>query len=386
MKNYEEIFASGGSSNTPLHSTSRNPLEACVDWFSVTFKGNIFSNGLCDMLHLSVDDFECKKLADSNEYEYMYKFENFITVMIRNDNPQGTKKALTHLDVKGQGCRFLENNWKGLTWIDFFNLIKSAFTIHHITRLDVAIDDYVNCLNINTLHRKMRQKHFRSSAGTRSWRYIENGDMQHKSEISGQTLYIGKGDVEFRFYDKLAQLVNSQGVDLDKSIDFWNRYEIQLRQERAQVVMNMVAAGNLEIGELAKSIMAEYLAFLIPNKSDSNKSRWKVCDFWSNFLGEVKGVRLTMQPLEKSVYRTRSWVESQVSVSMAILEDCFGSQFVTNIAEDGRKRMTKQHKQMIKSFRVNEQGKLDFIENDKLDQKNRIREAFNERDYLESFG
>lgn len=352
-----EKFVYGGSSNTPLHSTERKPLEACVDWFSATFKGNVFLKGLCDMLHLLPEDFESKQLAENNEYDRIYNYSGIIVVMVRKGNSQGTKKALTHIDIKGQGCRFLENNWyNGVTWIDFFNLIKSMFEIHHITRLDVAIDDYKGFLNITTLHRKMREKEFRSTAGTRSWRYIESGDIQSANEIDGQTLYIGKGDVEFRFYDKKGQLENNQKIDLDIDINFWNRYEIQLRQDRALAVMNMIAVGELEVGELVRSIMCEYLTFLVKHPTDSNKSRWSVCKWWKDFLNGVKGVRLTMQPLEKSVYKTKSWVERQVAIGLAVLDDCFNDngQYFRGLIADGQKRMTKQHKQMIEQFRIME--------------------------------
>ena len=373
MKNESQKFENGGSSNTPLHSTEREPLEACVDWFSATFEGNVFMKGLCSMLHLSVEDFESKELASTNEYDYLYNYSGIIMIMTRNDNAQGTKKALTHIDIKGQGCRFLENNWTdGVTWVDFFNLLKTCFTLHHITRLDVAIDDYKGFLNITTLHRKMRLKHFRSSAGTRSWRYIESGDIQSGQEIDGQTLYIGKGDVEFRFYDKKGQLENNKKIDLDSDVEFWNRYEIQLRQDRALAVMDMIAQGRLEVGELVRSIMCEYLTFLVEHKTDTNKSRWAVCGWWSQFLGGVSGTKLTMQPLEKSVYKTQNWVEKQVSVSLAILDECLNDNgyYMKSLIADGQKRMTKQHRQMIKQFRISE----NFRDTVKKQSKKELRE------------
>lgn len=350
-----EKFVYGGSSSTPLHCTERNSLEACVDWLSITFRDNVFLK-VIDLLHLTIGDFESQKLADGNEYDYLYKYSNIITIMVREVNPQKTKKALTYLDIKGQGCRFLENNWlNGITWVDFFNIIQTVFTIHHLTRLDVAIDDYVGYLNINTLHRKMRLKQFKSTAGTRSWRYVESGDIQEDEEFNGQTLYVGKGDVEFRFYDKKKQLKNVSQIELDE-INIWNRYEMQLRHERALAVMQMIARDNLEIGELVRSIMCEYLCFLVPSKTDSNKRRWSMCKWWKDFIGDVVGVRLTMQPLEKNVYKTKNWIEKQGAIALAILDDCFNDngQYFRGLVADGQKRMTKQHKQMIEQFRINE--------------------------------
>ncbi len=343
----------GGSSNTPLQSTMRNSLEACIDWFSSTFIGNLFNEQFCELLHLEKSDFEHRKLDDKNEYDDRYTYQNLITVSTRNETEE--KQAYTHIDIKGQGCRWLEANWtEGFTWQDYFNILRSVYTLHHITRLDVAIDDYVGHLNITTLHRKMREKHFRSTAGLRSWRYIESGDTQSEKTLNGQTLYLGKGDIEFRFYDKLAQLTSMLAVIPD-DIEFWNRYEIQLRHERAEVVFNMIANGDFEIGTLVKSIMSEYLCFLVPHKTDSNKSRWAVCGFWSKFLGDVTGVRLTMQPLEKSVERTKNWIEYQAAISLAVLDECFNETgfYFKGLVEEGRSRMTKQHFQMIDQYKMN---------------------------------
>ena len=353
MYDQNENLVYGGSSNTPLHHTKRKFLEACVDWVSITFLENIFNEQFCELLHLKKDDFDKNKLAENNEYDYRYSYQNLITVSVREETLD--KKAYTHIDIKGQGCRWLENNWgRGFDWTDYFNILRSIYTIHHLTRLDVAIDDYKGHLNISTLHRKMRDKHFKSTAGVRSWRYIESGDIASNKTINGQTLYIGKGDVEFRFYDKFAQLTNSL-IDVPDDVVFWNRYEIQLRHERAEKVLNMIADGILEIGQLVRSIMNEYLCFLVPNKKDSNKSRWKICGFWVDFLGQVTSVKLTMQPLEKTVERTKNWIEYQASISLAVLDDCFNDsgQYFKGLIEQGRSRMTKQHEHMIKTFKNN---------------------------------
>lgn len=137
-------------------------------------------------------------------------------------------------------------------------------------------------------------------------------------------------------------------------VEFWNRYEIQLRHDRAEVVFNMIANGDFEIGTLVRSIMNEYLCFLVPHKTDSNKSRWAVCGFWTKFLGNVTGVRLTMQPLEKSVERTKKWIEYQAAISLAVLDECFNDSgyYFRNLVDEGRNRMTKEHFQMIKQYKL----------------------------------
>ena len=54
-----------------------------------------------------------------------------------------------------------------------------------------------------------------------------------------------------------------------------------------------------------------------------------------------------------SLYRTKKWVEKQVSVSLAVLDECWNDSgcYVAGLIANGRKRVTKQHKQMIENYK-----------------------------------
>ena len=54
-----------------------------------------------------------------------------------------------------------------------------------------------------------------------------------------------------------------------------------------------------------------------------------------------------------TLYRTKNWVEKQVSVSLAVLDVCCNDSgcYVAGLIANGRKRMTKQHKQMIENYK-----------------------------------
>ncbi|WP_288657955.1 hypothetical protein [uncultured Enterococcus sp.] len=53
-----------------------------------------------------------------------------------------------------------------------------------------------------------------------------------------------------------------------------------------------------------------------------------------------------------TLYRTKNWVEKQVSV-LAVLDECCNDSgcYVSGLIANGRKRMTKQHKQMIENYK-----------------------------------
>lgn len=68
----------------------------------------------------------------------------------------------------------------------------------------------------------------------------------------------------------------------NKSLDeigSWKRTEIQLRDEKAHAFAMLFEERPMELGELAFGLLAENLRFVIPNKNESNKSRWKTCRF-----------------------------------------------------------------------------------------------------------
>ena len=48
----------------------------------------------------------------------------------------------------------------------------------------------------------------------------------------------------------------------------------------------------LELGELAFGLLANNLRFVVPNRNESNKSRWKTCRFWGTLLGAVEVLKL----------------------------------------------------------------------------------------------
>lgn len=77
-------------------------------------------------------------------------------------------------------------------------------------------------------------------------------------------------------------------------------------------------------------------------------------------MGGVSGTKLTIQPLEKSVYKTQNWVEKQVSVSLAILDECLNDNgsYIKGLIADGHTRMTKQHCQMIDQYRISEESRF----------------------------
>ena len=64
----------------------------------------------------------------------------------------------------------------------------------------------------------------------------------------------------------------------------------------------------LKLDELAFGLLANNLRFVVPNRNESNKSRWKTCRFWERFLGAVEVLKLQVPKLHNSLEETQQWL------------------------------------------------------------------------------
>ena len=87
----------------------------------------------------------------------------------------------------------------------------------------------------------------------------------------------------------------------------WKRTEMQLRDDKAHAFAMTFKDRPLELGELAFGLLANNLRFVVPNRNESNKSRWKTCRFWERFLGAVEVLKLQVPKLPAPVISLNSF-------------------------------------------------------------------------------
>jgi len=59
---------------------------------------------------------------------------------------------------------------------------------------------------------------------------------------------------------------------------------------------------------LQKCLTTTNLRFVVPNKNESNKSRWKTCRFWERFLGAVEVLKLYTPKQQNTLEETQQWL------------------------------------------------------------------------------
>lgn len=179
-------------------------------------------------------------------------------------------------EISGQGCRnfedlsTLENKWDELFAFIHGNSL-------HMTRLDVAFDDHTGILDIE-----------RVAQDTQEQRYVSRMNWWEVTRSSkGISCQIGspKSKVLMRIYDKAAERGYTDGRH-------WVRVELQLRDSRAEEFSKIP----MEIGEAFAGALLNYLRYVEPDETDSNKSRWQITDYWAQLVGDAGRIKIFTSP------------------------------------------------------------------------------------------
>lgn len=340
-------------------NTCETALIACVDWVSVTLKNVHDVHDVIDLLGLPRDNF-----CDFPTGKYGYRSHaRFGHIAIYYD---GRPNMGIHVEISGQGCREFEQYTKK-DWSQFFALLLN-FDVN-FTRLDLAIDDFRGYFTIEQVIQKVKRGHvasrFREARRHDSWK-IATG------ENTGMTIYFGDASsrLQVRFYDKYRERI-SKGYEILEGITFWNRVECQLRQERATSAAVILAHEHYNTGQLVMGILQNYIRFLVPGE-DTNKSRWKTCKWWEEFLHCVEKLKLTQVAPDATIERSRSWVERQVSPTLAMLYEAFDydDELIWNFVKEGIPRMTDKHRDMIMRFKEEQ----DRVQEDREERRKKIKD------------
>lgn len=186
-------------------------------------------------------------------------------------------------EMSGSGCRSFEDNTSlSGQWDDLLGYIFKHGL--NVTRLDMAFDDHTGILDINRIAEDVRCQRYVSRF--RKW-MVEESD-------EGLCCRVGsyKSDSMVRIYDKARERGITDG-------QHWVRVEMQLRDDRAFAFLNSMYHAEMPIGELFAGVLLNYLRFVEPCEEDSNKSRWKMTEYWARLIDDASRIRLLVAPGEE---------------------------------------------------------------------------------------
>jgi len=176
------------------------------------------------------------------------------------------------LDMSGQGCRTFETLGTG-DWESLFELIKhnQSEKLMNISRLDIAYDDHEGILDIPEICADTEAKRYISR--TRNFEIINSSKgktVTHGSKSSG---------VYIRIYDKARERGHTD-------CRHWVRLELQLRDRNALGFIK----NDTEIGRKFLGVIYNYLRYITPSKTDTNKRRWVDTAYWQKFIQSTEKI------------------------------------------------------------------------------------------------
>lgn len=314
--------------------------ENCIlfDWVSITSK--IHSpQDFIRLLGLDQPEIVWEDMRGAHSYQQRLYWER-ISIHYKGREDMGV-----WLEMSGQGCRAFETFGTG----DYMRLFQEVFDepdVVHFTRLDVAFDDHTGLLPIKQIADDTLELddgvpvHFVSKFRSCQVEWLHyDGDPR-----PGLSIYHGRkaSDCLIRIYDKAAER-----HFFDRH---WIRVELQLRDERAAAFAQQVVVG-ADIGQLYHGVIHNYLRYVDPDPSDSNRWRWPMKGYWSDFLGAAAPIRLWQQPgADYNILNCEDFVFRQAGPAVHTLLEIYGEEVFRRKLEEQRGPLSPKYQHLLAQF------------------------------------
>ena len=341
--------------NTGHCADFTNGLHLSIDWLSWTLTTTQSVDDAILMMGFDAKDFKAQPQGLNGYSSQLRHVSHSISIQYNGNENMGV-----HVDVSGSAVhalltQFYESNlvdtvfgsvgfetdsFESTVLREFMKCIKEY---GHITRLDLAVDDIgTNYYSLPELHDLFAADLYVSRF--RSWK-----EVREYGKYSGHTIYFGSrtSSIMLRIYDKQAEqnkkLLFSDMPPLEYT---WVRWELELKRERAQQVLELILKGE-DIAYLTMGILANYLRMI--NDDNERKCRCTVSEKWESFINNIGRISLYCSKQEKTIDETRKWLIKQVAPSLAKVVEADGGviDFLHFLIQNGYNRLTDTQLNMI---------------------------------------
>lgn len=299
------VTAGTGEAATKDLDLLKRDKEVSIDWCAGTFlEGQDTSVLAVEVTLMSYHDDWTKLPAGWKGYRSVIQGPGGARVMY--DHPD---RADVHFELPGRACQAAGS--ENLLALMRILLARGG----HLTRLDLAVDDYRKRKSVTEVHKLVTSPVFVSLAET--WRLMASGEVG-TAELNGLTLYVGapSSRQQLRVYDKELE---SKGV-----IDAV-RWELQARDEAAQTAaMQMNEAGEkwtqVVLGRLGSFVDFREVNEADPEDDNRNTQRRKRQEWWREFLDHAEKLPAYPPQERMTVEKAKAWFIRQVAPAAAMLQ------------------------------------------------------------------
>lgn len=335
-----------------------NGLKISIDWLSWTLSEPCSVDDALSMMGYSLLDFH---LLPTGLNGYLSQLRhNVFPISIQYDGSEGMG---IHVDVSGSAITDLMNHFyqsrlvptpfnASAYEVDSFeftvlhDLLASIKDHGHITRLDLAIDDYgMAYYSMKELHNIFSERQFVSKF--RNWKELVK---YRGRDIVGHTIYLGSrsSDIMLRIYDKqLETMEKALATASTPDTTPWVRWELELKKDRAVQTANLIISGQT-VANVAVGILSNYLRII--DIDNSRSSRCSVSEKWARFVADIAKLRLYRQEPTKTLNDMKRWLERQVAPTLATVMLANGGaiDYLYNLVDAGSCRLKKHQLEVIR--------------------------------------
>lgn len=317
-----------------MSSTRENSI--IIDWLSITSKVHT-PEELIELLGMT--DCTWQTLSGMHGYQERLWYDS-ISIHYAGRSDMGV-----WLEMSGQGCRAFETYGNG-NYEQLFNLVLSDPNIIHITRLDIAFDEYTSILDISRLCKDTLSQNYRSKMT-----YYEV-----TQSSNGQSLQIGSNhsEVLIRIYDKLAERLSKLKNDSDKEkireeIPHWIRVELQMRDERALEFIRVLKT--MEIGEAYTGVIRNYLEYGYTRQVDGEE-RFCPYVYWEKVLDGAKAISIYRSPgTDYNLARCQNYVFNSAGNAIDALLKIHGTNIFLKLLAERNINQNPKYLNLISKYR-----------------------------------
>lgn len=335
----------------------KNSLAVSIDWIAFTSTIIPDAREMFEFLGYSDKDFQLLPKGSSG-YSKVYRLIGCpVSVMCEGNEGMGI-----HVVIPGSAVSDVLQHYRrtitgptpfgadAVQLSDFDNTIMIEFLtdikrIGWLTRLDLAVDDIGS--RYFTVE-DVRGYLDRCEVVSKFRKYKDIAEFTLAGEGVGHTVYLGsrQSEVMLRVYDKMLEQNNKLAEEEEKSDVPWVRWELELKNERADAAAALLME-NKSLGEVVAGILNNYVRIIIPD--DSNRSRCSILPLWEAFVSTVSRLVLYVDGVKKTIRDKKRWIIRQCLPTLAglIIADGGSLDIITSRFDDAVLRMSSQMQSLV---------------------------------------
>ncbi len=298
-----------------------------IDWMSFTSKIDSTSS-LIETLGLTSPEIVWQEMYGFHGYKNRLYFCG-ISIHYNGFNDD------IWLEMSGEGCRAFET-FSETGWEPIFEMLIENEKEYHVTRIDIAYDDFEKKIDIQNLASETFKNNF----------ITKFKDAEVICRVRAEALTINYGskssEVFFRCYDKAKERKR-------EDIAHWVRFEVQLRDSRAIEFLKKYSEGE-SIGKTFFGVVNNYVRYIVPNANDINRQRWKTAPFWSSWLEHAEKISLyTIKDLDYNILNVENFAYHQAGNAIDTLIKIKGLDKFLKELQERKPRQSLKYKEILDS-------------------------------------